>query len=390
MRVETRNKLIHDARAILDRADQDGARAMTPAEIEQYDSLERQITAIDATISRMESLERNGARAVPAAVAAAAVLSIAGQGRASEEYRDAFRSYLNTGEYSPALREGRAMVEGTAASGGYAVPETWEPAIVKARAQFSIMRALATVRPMGSSKINVPVISAYGAGGWVAEAAAFTDSDDTFAEVEITAYKGTRLIQVSEEMLSDAIFPVDQHLQESIGRSVGELEEAAFVAGDGTGKPTGIVQGSGLGVSAAGAAAITADEILDLYHSVARPYRVGPAVGFIMADGTAKLLRKLKGSDGQYMWQMGLSAGEPDRLAGKPVYYSESMPAATTGLKSIVFGDLSMYAIYERPGLALQRLNELYAAAGKVGFRAFTRVGGKLLTNAAVKHLIQA
>lgn len=391
LQVETRNTLIHQARAILDRADQDGARAMTPAEIEQYDSLERQITAIDATIARMERLEASGARAVPATMAAA-VLSVAGaSARAGAEYLAAFSRFVRSGEVDPMLpRESRAMIEGTTTLGGFAVPETWEPNIVKVRGEFSLMRGLATVRPMGSNKINVPIISAFGAGGWVAEGGAFTDSDDTFAEVEITAAKGTRLVKVSEEMLNDAIFPVDQHLQESLGRSIGELEEAAFVAGDGSSKPFGVVVGSGLGVTAAGAAAITADEILDLYHSVGRPYRTGPKVGFMMADGTAKLLRKLKGSDGQYIWQQGLSGGEPDRLVGKPVWYSANMPAATTGLKSIVFGDMSYYAIYERPGVALQRLNELYAATGHVGFRGFVRVGGKLLTSAAVKHLIQA
>ena len=103
LQVETRNTLIHQARAILDRADQDGARAMTPAEIEQYDSLERQITAIDATIARMERLEASGARAVPATMAAA-VLSVAGaSARAGAEYLAAFSRFVRSGEVDPML-----------------------------------------------------------------------------------------------------------------------------------------------------------------------------------------------------------------------------------------------------------------------------------------------
>ena len=132
------------------------------------------------------------------------------------------------------------------------------------------------------------------------------------------------------------------------------------------------------------------DEVMDLFHSVARQYRMAPKCGFLINDSTAKILRKLKGGDGQYLWQGALSTGLPDSLLGKPVYYSESMPAATTGLKSVLFGDFSAYRIMERPGIAVQRLDELYAESGLVGFRAFVRVGGALTDASAVKYLIQA
>ncbi len=396
---EKRNKLIHDMRQLLEGADREG-RAMTAEEITKYDALEAEATQIGQTLERMERLEASGARAIPAAAAAATALAVAGaraNGRASNEYRSAFMAYLIGNEAGDVLRrEGRVMVEGTAASGGYGVPEAWEPNIIKVANDFSVMSTLATVRPGAAQKINVPVISAFGAGGWTAEAGTdgtggdYNASDDTMTEVEITAYKGTRLMKVSEELLSDAIFPVDAHVQESIGRALGTLKEAAFVNGNGTGKPTGVVVGSGLGVTAASATAITWDEVMDLYHSVAAPYRVGPKVGFMCKDSTVKILRKLKGGDGQYIWQPGTALGKPDTILGKPLYTSEDMPAATTGLKSMLFGDFSYYLAYERPGIAVQRLNELYSAGGMVGFRAAFRVGGKLTLSAAVKHLIQA
>ena len=110
----------------------------------------------------------------------------------------------------------------------------------------------------------------------------------------------------------------------------------------------------------------------------------------MMNDSTAKLIRKLKDGDSQYLWQPGLQAGQPDVLLGRPVVVSSAMPAATTGLKSVVFGDLSYYTIADRANTAVQRLNELYAANGQIGFRAFKRTEGKVTLSSAIKHLIQA
>jgi HK97 family phage major capsid protein len=107
-------------------------------------------------------------------------------------------------------------------------------------------------------------------------------------------------------------------------------------------------------------------------------------------DSTIKLVRKLKDTTNQYLWQPGLQAGEPDTLLGKPVYADPDMPAATTGLVSALFGDFSYYWIRDVNGIAFQRLNELYAENGQVGFRAYHRTDGKLLNTAAVKKLTQA
>jgi len=109
-----------------------------------------------------------------------------------------------------------------------------------------------------------------------------------------------------------------------------------------------------------------------------------------MKDDSAKLIRKLKDGDNQYLWQPGLQAGEPDTILGRPVAISDGMPAPTTGNKSVVFGDMSFYRVADRSGKVMQRLNELYAANGQVGFRMFMRVDGKVTLAEAFQHLIQA
>jgi HK97 family phage major capsid protein len=254
-----------------------------------------------------------------------------------------------------------------------------------------VIRKYATQFTTSSGIMTIPVNSAHGSASWKTEAAAYAESDETFSEVTLNAYKGTALIKVSEEILNDSAFNIDSFLATEFGRRLGKLEEEAFIAGSGSGQPTGLIGGTTLGTTATATNAITADELMDLYHALARPYR-SRAV-WVMKDSTIKMIRKLRTgvtNDLTYLWQPGLSAGEPDTLLGRPVVPSEFMPAATTGLKSVVFGDLSYYYIGDRQSISMQRLVELYAANGQVGFRQFKRTDGKLALATAAYHLIQA
>ena len=104
-------------------------------------------------------------------------------------------------------------------------------------------------------------------------------------------------------------------------------------------------------------------------------------------DSTIKAIRQLKDLNGMYMWQPGLKEGQPDTLIGNPIYASSYMPEIGAGNKPLIFGDLSYYWIADRQGRTFQRLNELYAATGQVGFRTFQRVDGKLILPEAVKTL---
>lgn len=307
--------------------------------------------------------------------------------RESDEYKAGFDVYARVGKNGLDARILNALQVGTNSEGGYIVPQEFETQLVMAMQDINEIRQYANVVRTASTH-NIPVESSLGSAAWTAEEAAYSDSDAAFGQVVLSAYKAATICKVSEELLQDAFFNVEGYLAQNFGKRFGLLEEAAFVNGDGSGKPTGIVPGSSLGVTAAGTAAITADEVIDLYHSLSRPYRRNAV--WVMADATAKLIRKLKDGQSQYLWQPGLQAGQPDTLLGRPVVVSSAMPAATTGLKSVVFGDLSYYTIADRSGVAVQRLNELYAANGQVGFRAFKRTDGKVTLSAAIKHLIQA
>ena len=171
-------------------------------------------------------------------------------------------------------------------------------------------------------------------------------------------------------------------------RRVGAAEEEAILTGNGPHKPTGLLHdtlGAEPGVTAASAAAITADELIDLQHSVKSGYRRKGL--WIMNDATLKLLRKLKDGQGNFIWQLGLLAGQPDTLFNQKVMISNFMPLPAAGNKAILYGDLSYYWLADREGRALQRLDELYAAQDQIGFKVTQRVDGRLLLRESVKCL---
>ena len=306
------------------------------------------------------------------------------------DYRWAFFRYMTAkslGELT--ADEQRVLSKASAGAGANLVPTEFQRTLIDALRETGVMREISTVITTdGGETLQVPTISSHGTAAWTAENAAYTASDEAFGQSSLSAYKAATLIKVSEELLQDSAFDLDSFIRLQFGLRIGILENTAYVAGDGSGKPTGVTTQASAGVTAAGAAAITSDELIDLYHSLLTPYRRNAR--WVFKDSTVKLIRKLKDSDGQYIWQPGLQLGEPDVLLGKPVHVDPDMPAATTGLVSVLFGDFSYYWIRDVNGIAFQRLNELYAENGQVGFRAYHRTDGKLLNTAAVKKLTQA
>jgi HK97 family phage major capsid protein len=380
---EQRAKLVHDWRAILDKAESE-SRALTTDEKSQVEKIEQDIDALKATIEARAKFEAVDRAIVPESQRAEKAVKETPAG----DYRTAFWNAMRSGVATPELRDHKV---GTDSLGGFLVPDEFRNELIMALNEQNIIRGLATTFTTQSGVMTIPVNSAHGSASWKAEEAAYSTSDETFAEVTLNAYKGTALIKLTEELLNDSAFPMESFVAQEFGRRLGKLEEEAFVNGDGSSKPTGIVGGATVGKTAAATNAITADELADLYHALGRAYR--SKATWVMGDSTVKLIRKLKtgvSSDNTYLWQAGLKDGEPDRLFGRPVVVSEFMPAATTGLKPVIFGDISYYYIGDRQAMSMQRLTELYAANGHVGFRQFKRTDGKLSLAVAVQSLVMA
>ena len=309
-------------------------------------------------------------------------------GRASDDYRKNFWNAMRSKAPMPEVTN--ALQIGTDSEGGYLVPDEYERTLVEALEEENIFRRMAKVIKTSSGDRKIPVVASKGTASWIDEEGAFPESDDSFGQVSIGAYKLGTLIKVSEELLNDSVFDLQSYISREFARRIGAKEEEAFFTGDGKGKPLGVLAATGgaeTGVTAASATAVTADELMDLYYSLKSPYRKKSM--WVLNDSTIKAIRKLKDNNGQYLWQPSLTAGTPDMILGRPIKTSAYMPVMAAGAKTIAFGDFSYYWIADRQGRSFKRLNELFAASGQVGFLASQRVDGKMILAEAVKVLEQ-
>ena len=272
------------------------------------------------------------------------------------------------------------------ADGGYLVPEEFEHQIVKALEEQNIFRTLAKVITTEHER-KIPLADKHSVAQWTDENAAYQESNPTFSQVELDAYKLTDLCTVSDELLQDSMFDIEGYLTDEFARAFGIREEEAFCIGDGVKKPTGLftVNGGEVGVNAASATAITADELISLVYSLKAPYRKNAK--FLLNDATVAHIRKLKDSNGVYLWQPSLTAGEPDKLLGYDLYTSPYVPVIGADAYTVAFGDFSNYWIGDRQNRIIKRLAELYATNGQVGFVASERVDGKIILKEGIKLL---
>ena len=389
---EKRAKAWEAAKAFLDshRTDKGVLSAEDDA---AYSRMEQEITDLGKEISRMERLEALDAQMKKPVNQPLTGKPMSGRtieriGRASDEYRTSFWDMMRSKAPLPSVVN--ALQEGTDSEGGYLVPDEYERTLVEALEEENMFRQLAKVIRTSSGDRKIPVVATKGTASWIDEEGAYTESDDSFGQVSIGAYKVGTMIKVSEELLNDSVFDLESYIAKEFARRIGAKEEEAFFTGDGSGKPLGILAATGgaeTGVTAASSTAVTADELMDLFYSLKSPYRKKAV--WVLNDSTIKAVRKLKDSTGQYLWQPSLVAGTPDTLLGRPMKTSAYMPVIAAGAKTIAFGDFSYYWIADRQGRSFKRLNELYAANGQVGFLGSQRVDGKLVLSEAVKVLAQ-
>ncbi|WP_288970565.1 phage major capsid protein [uncultured Ruminococcus sp.] len=297
-------------------------------------------------------------------------------GRASDEYRDAMISAMR----SNFRNVSNVLQEGVDADGGYLVPEEYDRRLIDVLDDENIMRGLATtITTAGQHKINIAATKP--AAAWIEEGGTLTFGDATFDQIYLDAYKLHVAIKVTEELLYDNTFGLENYIITQFGKALANAEEDAFLNGDGKGKPTGIFDKTKGGqIAGTLTAAIKSDDLIDLVYGLKRPYR--KSASFIMNDSTLASLRKLKDNNGAYIWQPSYKEGEPDRVLGYTVHTSSFAPT-----NAIAFGDYSYYNIGDRGSRSFGELRELFAGNGMIGFLAKERVDGKLVLPEAVKVL---
>lgn len=359
-----------------------------------YAKMEQEITDLGREISRMErqeTLDAELSKPVNTPITSRPETSKANEktGRASDAYKKAFWSnFRSKNGVTPELRN--SLSEGQDTEGGYLVPDEFEHTLVTGLNSENIIRAHAHIITTSGGLHKIPIVASRGSASWIDEKGAYDESDEAFGQVQLDAHKVGTIIKVSEELLNDSAFDLESYLTSEFVRRIGDKEEEAFLTGNGTSKPTGILNATGgghVGVTAASATAITADELIDLYYSLKSSYRKNAI--WVLNDSTVKAIRKLKNGEGTYLWQPAIRDGEVNTILGRPYFTSPFTPEIAAGAKTVVFGDLNYYWIGDRQGISFKRLNELYAGNGQVGFLASKRLDGKTVLPEAIKVLQQ-
>lgn len=392
--IEQRNAALAKARAILDAAE---GRALTTEEQQQYDGHDQEIDRLNERIQaeeRQEQREREMADSQNGDHNPARGRQPGGENRDEQnarEYRQDFITHLAGGGMSrrlvqdvPERRAILGMNITTPADGGVLAPTELERVLLDFGRENNVMRGLATVRS-SNSNLDIPINTSKTVAYHTDEGADFTVSKPQFEKINMGAHKITALTVVTHEALEDAFLDLENWVRDDFGFAIADIEESDFTVGDGVKKARGVVLDASAGVTAASQTAITADELIDLVYSVAERYR--RRASFMVNEAVIKAVRKLKTTDGQYLWQPGLQAGQPATLLGYRVVTNRYLAAPATGTVPALFGDFSAYRILDRRGLYFQRLSELYATSGQVGFLAYKRGDGRLLDVNAVKKL---
>ena len=294
------------------------------------------------------------------------------------EYAVAFKDMLHTGMPQKALRRG------SAGSGNFIVPDTFEQKLVKGLTDKSVLRKLCTVLKTNTT-MRIPTIIADGEATWIPENEPVQFSEAVYGEIVLDAYKLAHKVIVSDEMLEDAQFDVEDYIRQLFVESVSAAEELALFIGDGNGKPTGLLHQASTGWVSEKAGDITYDDILNLIHSVKSPYRKN-AVLVMSEDAITKLLSIIH-YHGDSPWDVSLKDGTTKTLFGYPVYTTNYLDRVLPGTKPVLFGDFSYFWIGERGKRNVKRLIERYADTGQVAYITTERIDAKLVLPEAIKSL---
>ncbi len=318
-------------------------------------------------------------------------------------YRKAFHNYISAGGNANLDAESRSVLEtrvqktATSAAGGYTVPTELANFIEKAMIATGPMYSsdLFTVLNTASGEgINIPTVDDTAVTAEAhTEGTAPTDDggkDVTFGQKQLQAYAfNTEWVRWSHELNSDSIFNMESLLGELLGERLGRIANSKLTTGSGSSDVEGIVTTSAAGKTAASATAITADEIIDLVHSVDPAYRSAPSARIMMNDSTLAVIRKLKDGDGNYLWSMGsYQAGIPQTILGYNVVVNQAMDSIATAKKTILFGDMKKFYVRKVGAPTMFVANERFAP--DYGILGYVRLDGVLTNTAAIKHLVQA
>ena len=373
--VEERQKMWHEAKAIIDIAEAEG-RALTGEEEAKYQAisadLDKKAEFIDEARSRAEREER--------AAAAASQTRVATSSTPGDE--SVIRGLANGQGH-----EFRSVVP---TSTGAPVPTSFYNQVIELARLTGPMLATSTILNTASGEpLQIPSLGSYSAATVKAPGAAIDENDPVFNSfTTLSAYKYSGLISVARELITDAGVDLMGFIATEVGNALGYAVNTGLTTGTGTVQPTGVlnVAGSALVGGTGVAGAFTADNIFDLIYSLDGAIRSKNTFGLQMNGKSISAVRKLKDNYGRYLFEPALSAEKRDLIGGYVVYENPAMPDIATGAKSVIAGDLASYYVRTVGGIRLDRSDDFQFGSDLTTFRFTMRVDGNLPQTSHIKY----
>ena len=284
----------------------------------------------------------------------------------------------------------KALTVGTDATAGNLAPAEYVNELIKVITEISPVRSVARIRQTSNKEIEVPSKTATFAAAWTAETASRTETTGYTTSLNtIPTHELYALVDISSALLEDSVFDLEAEMNTEFAEQFAKAEGNAFIAGNGTNKPTGITDGTTVGTTAAAAAAaIATDDLMNLVHDLKSEY--ARSATFMLNRSTLGEIRKLKDTAGQYIFQTGFSgqSGLPNTILGHPYVEAVDVADIAANGKSVIFGDYRRgYMIVDRVALSVLRDPYSQASSGNVRYIARRRVGGEVVLAEAMRIL---
>jgi len=313
------------------------------------------------------------------------------------EYQKHFGQWMRKGDrYSNQPEAMKSLSVGSDPDGGYFVEPDTSGRIVTKIFETSPMRQFANVMTIGTDALEGTYDLDEADAGWVGETEARPDTDTPkVAAWRIPVHEMYAQPKITQKLLDDSMVNIEAWLAEKVSSRFARKENAAFVNGNGIGKPRGFltyasgttlpgtIEQRDTGVSGGFAADGTGGDVLiDTIYGLKQGYRSGAR--WFMPRTATSAVRKLKAEDGTYLWQPGIAAGQPSTLLSFPLIEFEDMPDVAANSLSIAFGDMNeAYQIVDRIGVRI--LRDPFTSKPYIKFYTTKRVGGDMLNFEALK-----
>lgn len=379
---EERGKLVHDMRSLLETATKE-TRNLNADEQKSYDDMFKKQNELRDSIER-ESKQSELEHEMKVSGGERGFSVSNGNGKEPEKEeraefaKKAFRTFLKSGVGALTQEEIRALSAGNITEGGALVPPTqWITQLLKAVDDRTVIRAEATKFTVEKAvSLGVPVLDADPADAdWTSEVGTGSlDSTMAFGQRELSPNPLAKRIKISNKLIRSSIMAVEQLVLDRLAYKFAITEEKALMTGNGVNRPLGLFTAHANGIPTsrdiAGSnttTAIVADTLFDMKYGVKEQYQASGK--WLFHRDAVKQIMKLKDSQNQYLWQPGLSNGQPDSLLNRPVLQSEYVPNTFSASSYVgMFGDFTYVWVVDALDMTVQKLVELYAETNQTGY----------------------